>query len=74
MSEQDGLKRYSLVISESMFDEVQRTAEEDHTAILDQLRRFIKLGLYITRIAKGNPNSQIIIREKGKEQEILFFI
>lgn len=67
-----GLKRYSLVIPESIFNEVQRTAEEEHTSIIDLLRRFIKLGLLISKISK-DPNSQLIIREGDKEREILFF-
>lgn len=67
------LKRYSLVVSEHLFNEVQRTAEEEHTSIVDLLRRYIKLGLYIAKMT-SNPEVQIIIRKDGREQEFKFFI
>lgn len=67
------LKRYSLVVTGSLFNDVQRTAEEEHTSIIDLLRRYIKLGLFISKIA-NNPDAQIIVRKNGKEQEIVFFV
>lgn len=64
-------KRYSLVIKEPLFDDVQQQAEEDHTTVLDLLRRYIKLGLYFMGILK-NPDACLIIKKDEKEQEILF--
>lgn len=67
------LKRYSLVIADSLFAEVQQTAEEEHTSIVDLLRRYVKLGLHISKIA-SNPDTHIIIRNGEGDREILFFL
>jgi hypothetical protein len=64
-----GLKRYSLVLPEPSFIEVQRIAENEHTTILDLIRRFIKIGLLLARLS---PDAEIIIREDDKETKLLF--
>ena len=64
------LRRYTLVLPESLFREVQELADRDHTAMVEVLRRFIKLGLLATRIQE-TPGSALIIREGDKERQIL---
>jgi ATP-dependent Clp protease ATP-binding subunit ClpA len=63
-------KRYSLVLPESLFDQVQALADREQTTVVDVMRRFIKLGLLATEI-QATPGSALIIREGGKERELL---
>jgi hypothetical protein len=63
-------KRYSLVLPESLFNEVQELSEREQTTVVEVMRRFIKLGLLATRIQE-TPNASIVIREGGREREIL---
>jgi hypothetical protein len=65
-----GLRRYSLVLPETLFAEVQRLADAEQTTVVELLRRFIKLGLLASRIA-DTPGSALIIREGDREREIL---
>jgi ATP-dependent Clp protease ATP-binding subunit ClpA len=65
-----GLKRYNLVLPEDLYQQVQALAERDNTTVVEVLRRFIKLGLLATRVSEA-PDSALIIREGGREREIL---
>jgi ATP-dependent Clp protease ATP-binding subunit ClpA len=65
-----GLKRYNLVLPEDLYQQVQALAERDNTTVVEVLRRFIKLGLLATRVTEA-PDSALIIREGGREREIL---
>jgi ATP-dependent Clp protease ATP-binding subunit ClpA len=63
-------KRYSLVLPESLFNEVQDLSEREQTTVVEIMRRFIKLGLLATRI-QATPNAALVIREGEREREIL---
>ena len=64
------LKRYTLVIPDELYNEVQEIANQRHTTVVDLLRRFIKLGLIAIQ-AGENPDMALIIRDGDKEKEIL---
>lgn len=64
----NSLKRYSLVIPTELFNEVKALADSQHTTVVEVLRRFIKMGLFITK----TPNCKVVIIEDDKEQEITF--
>lgn len=64
------VKRYSLVLPEAVFDEIQRVADEQQTTVVEIIRKFIKLGLIATEIEKDS-SAALIIREGDKEKEIL---
>jgi hypothetical protein len=66
-----GVKRYNLVIPEVLYDQIQQLAEEEHTTVVDLIRRFIKLGLIAAETAK-KPGASLIIREDGRDREIIF--
>ncbi len=66
-----GMKRYNLVIPEVLFNEVQKIADEEHTTVVDLLRRFIKLGLIATDVSR-KADSALVIREGNREREIMF--
>lgn len=65
-----GIKRYNLALPEEVFTEIQQIADENHTTMLEILRRFIKLGLIAHELEK-NEDSALIIREGEKEREII---
>jgi hypothetical protein len=63
-------RRYNLVLPESIFQEVEQIANQHNTTVVDVLRKFIKLGLVVAKLEDA-PNASLIIREEGKEKEIL---
>ncbi len=63
-------KRYSLVIPDDLYREVERLANEEQTTVVELLRRFIKLGLLITRVQQ-DPTGAVIIREGGRDRELI---
>src|SRR5215469_3987870 len=65
------VKRYNLVLPGNLFDEVQTLANEESISILEMLKRFIKIGLVITKLHQS-PNASVIIREGNRERELVF--
>ena len=65
-----GLKRYTLVLPEGLFRDVQQLADREHTAVVEVLRRFIKLGLLVTRLQE-TPGAALIIREGDTERQLV---
>jgi hypothetical protein len=65
------LKRYSLVLPEELFNEVQELATREHTTVVELMRRFIKLGLLAFKVQE-TPDAALIIREGSSEREIVF--
>ena len=65
------LKRYNLALPEDLFNEIQKLADSQHITVLELLRRFIKLGLLVSKIQE-NPDSALFIREGENEREIVF--
>lgn len=63
-------KRYSLVLPQEVYDEVQCVADSEGTTVLEILRKFIKLGLIAVELEK-KPNSALIIRTDDSEREII---
>ncbi|HEX8597355.1 MAG TPA: hypothetical protein VF952_02455 [Chloroflexia bacterium] len=64
------LKRYNLALPHELFDQLEAIAEENHTTVVEVLRRFIKLGLVAVK-AQKEENTTFLIREGEKEREIL---
>lgn len=62
-------KRYNLVIPNELFDEVQRIASERHTTVVDILKQFIRIGLFIEKSNKTSDYS-IVIKHGNKEEGI----
>lgn len=64
------VKRYNLVLPNSLFDEVQILANDENISILELLKRFIKIGLLVTKLAQS-PNVSLILREGDRERELV---
>lgn len=64
------LKRYTLVLPDSVFQEVKNVADREHTTVLYVLRQFIKLGLLATR-DEGGERGEFIFRRGGQDQHVL---
>jgi|GEM_PF-2256625 len=69
VSSHGGVKRYNLVLPIDLFNAIQDIANEQHTSVVDILKRFITLGL-IAYDAQKDPNAKLILKEGGREQEI----
>ncbi len=63
-------RRYSLVMPEELFAEVERLAQRQNTTVVDLLRRFTRLGLLAMQIQE-RPDAALLIREGGVERQLL---
>lgn len=70
LSNTEDLKRYTLVIPQDLYDEVQRLADERQTTVVDLFRRFIRLGLLAMYIQE-KPDAALVIKEGDTEQRLL---
>lgn len=67
---QRGMKKYQIVVPESLFEEIEKIAGSRQTTVIDIIRRFLKLGILTAKI-EGTPNAGLFIREDGSEREII---
>ena len=67
---QRGMKKYQIVVPETLFEEIEKIADSRQTTVIDIIRRFLKLGILTAKI-EGTPNSGLFIREDGSEREII---
>ena len=66
----NNLRRYSLVLPDDLFNEVERLADERQVTVVELLRRFIKLGLLAVQI-ENSPDKALLIREGDRDRELL---
>lgn len=64
--------RYNLALPLDMFNELKTAAKDNGITVVELLRKFIKLGLYVLRM-QGKPDSTLIIREGNNEKQIIIF-
>ncbi|MGI8549652.1 MAG: Clp protease N-terminal domain-containing protein [Dehalococcoidia bacterium] len=64
------LKRYNLALPNDLFEAVQQLADRQDTTVLEVLRRFIRLGLFMTKLQE-TPGSTLIIREEDRERQLV---
>lgn len=69
MAKKTKKKRFNLMLSEDLLDQVEKLADEEGTSIVEIFRRFIKLGLIAADVQK-DPDAALLIREGGHEREI----
>jgi ATP-dependent Clp protease ATP-binding subunit ClpA len=65
-----GVRRYSLVLPELLFEQVQELADAEQSTVAELFRRFTKLGLLVMEIQRS-PDASIVIRQDGSEQRLL---
>jgi hypothetical protein len=63
-------KRYNLILPINLFNQVQTLADEEGTSALELLKRFIRIGLVITKLTQS-PDSTLVIRQDGRERELV---
>ncbi len=63
-------RRYSLVLPEELFQEVERLAERQNTSVVELLRRFTRLGLFAMQLQE-RPDAALIVREGGTERQLM---
>ncbi len=67
---QRGMKKYQIVVPESLFEEIEKLADSRQTTVIDIIRRFLKLGLLTAKI-ENTANAGLFIREGDSEREII---
>jgi hypothetical protein len=70
-NQKSNMKRYNLVLPNNLYDEVQALANDENVSVLELLKRFIKIGLVVTKLNQS-PNASLIIREGDRERELVF--
>jgi hypothetical protein len=68
--EPQGKKRYSLVVAEDLFDELQELAEQKDTSVVELIRKFIRLGLIVSK-AENSPDTTFLLKKGDEVQQIL---
>ena len=71
MARTKNVKRYTIVLPEDEYVELQNVADRRNITILELLRRFIKLGILMDE-AEQNPDAKILIQEGETEREVIF--
>jgi hypothetical protein len=67
----DGKRRYTLVIPDELFKEVESVANSREVPVIDILRRFIAMGLYIEN--QAGKGADFVIRQDDTEERLVFF-
>ncbi len=65
------IKRYNLALSVDQYNELQLVANREGETVVDVLRRFIKLGLFVDKVNQSG-HAKILIRENNVDREIMF--
>jgi ATP-dependent Clp protease ATP-binding subunit ClpA len=65
-----GTRRYTLVLPEALFGQVEQLAAAEHTTVVELLRRFTKLGLLAAEVQK-QPDAALLLRDGTGERQIL---
>ncbi len=69
-----GMRRYSLVIPEDLYAEVQERAAAEHTSMQDIMRRTMKFGLDMAREVEEPGTSLVVEKEGQPKKEIKFYL
>ena len=64
------MRRYNLLLPEDLYAEVKAVADRHDTTVAGMLKRFIKLGLIAVKV-EDDPDAALIIRQGGRDREIL---
>lgn len=64
-------KRYNLVIQQDIFDKVENIADKEGVTTLDMLKRFVRFGLFVSKLKFENGDG-LLIRQEGKLDKHLF--
>ncbi len=68
----NNVRRYSLVIPNTLYDQVKNEASKNGTTVIELFRKLIKIGLMALEI-QDDPNRALIIQEGDTEKQIHFF-
>ena len=63
-------KRYVAVLPEGLFLELQALADERGVSVLELLRQFIRLGLFVAKV-EATPGAMVVVREDGQERQLV---
>jgi len=64
--------RYNFVLPADLYKELIRVAENRNMKVIELLRMFVKLGLWILQELES-PDTKLVIKSGDKERELLIF-
>jgi len=65
-----GFYRYQLAVPQVIFATLKEVAKDQDVTIVDLLRDYIKIGLWVSKVSK-DPTTELILRKGGKETQLL---
>lgn len=71
--ENTGVKRYNMALPFELYTELREVANQEHTSVVELIRKFIKLGLIVLRIER-DPDAKIIIHDSKGKRELQMLI
>lgn len=63
-------KRYTAAFPVALFREVEALADERGVSVLELLRQFIRLGLFVAKV-EATPGAMVVVREDGQERQLV---
>jgi hypothetical protein len=67
-----GMRRYSLVIPEALYTELQERAAAEHTSMQDVMRRTMKFGLDMAKEVE-EPGTSLVLEKEGRLKKLIKF-
>jgi len=65
-------KNYSLSLQNEMKEEIKKISHSNGNSILETIRSFIRIGLYLHKMKELDPKTEIIIKSKEKDHLVIF--
>ncbi len=56
-------KRYSLALPAPLYEELKKVADEEDKSVVEVLRQYIRLGLYVTKMQKTSDKYLCVTRD-----------
>ena len=58
-------KRYSLVLPQELYDEIDEIAKARNSAVVEVIKQFLRLGVTLVETEKS-PDTSLILRRRGE--------
>lgn len=62
------MKRYNFALPEELYNELQAIADKQSVSVVDVIRQFIKLGLFVNKLSQ---TSKLLVRENNVDKEVI---
>lgn len=66
----DNIQRYNLAVPDSLYEELQKIAKQEHTTILELIKKAIRILLLLFRLKGDDPYCKFYIEGRDGKAEI----